>query len=49
VAAAIVIGSYFLAEDLKVRRPRRRGRPAAERPSAPPAMRKPRPALRSEI
>jgi high-affinity iron transporter len=40
VAAVLVIGSYFLAEELRVRRPRRRGAPAAEiaeRPSAPPA------------
>src|ERR1700760_2826632 len=40
VAAVLVVGSYFLAEELRVRRPRRRGaEPAeiAERPSAPPA------------
>ncbi len=36
VAAVLVIGSYFLAEELKVRRPRRRGLPAAARPSAAP-------------
>jgi high-affinity iron transporter len=41
VAAVLVVGSYFLAEELRVRRPRRRGAdPAeiAERPSAPPAV-----------
>jgi high-affinity iron transporter len=37
IAAALVIGSYFLAEELRVRRPRRRGDAAAVRPSAPPA------------
>jgi high-affinity iron transporter len=36
VAAALVIGSYFLAEELKVRRPRRRGERGARRASAPP-------------
>jgi high-affinity iron transporter len=35
-AAVLVIGSYFLAEELKVRRPRRRGEPAAVRPARPP-------------
>jgi high-affinity iron transporter len=39
VAAALVIGSYFLAEELKVRRPRRRGVRPAVRASAPPAVR----------
>ncbi len=37
VAAGLVVGSYFLAEELRVRRPRRRGARAAIRPSAPPA------------
>jgi high-affinity iron transporter len=40
VAAVLVVGSYFLAEELRVRRPRRLGADAseiAERPSAPPA------------
>jgi high-affinity iron transporter len=40
VAAVFVVGSYFLAEELRVRRPRRRGvevAEVAERPSAPPA------------
>jgi high-affinity iron transporter len=41
VAAALVIGSYFLAEELKVRRPRRQGGPPAPRPTAPPARRLP--------
>ncbi|MBV9818592.1 MAG: hypothetical protein JOZ07_09615 [Solirubrobacterales bacterium] len=36
VAAAVVIGSYVLAEEVRVRRPRRRGGPVAVRPSAPP-------------
>ncbi|MFZ0042157.1 MAG: FTR1 family protein [Solirubrobacteraceae bacterium] len=36
VAAGLVVGSYFLAEELRVRRPRRRGAPAAVRPSTPP-------------
>jgi high-affinity iron transporter len=35
-AAALVIGSYFVAEELKVRRPRRRGDRPAERSSEPP-------------
>jgi high-affinity iron transporter len=39
VAALLVIGSYFLAEEFRVRRPRRRGRPVAVRPSQPPAVR----------
>jgi high-affinity iron transporter len=37
IAALLVIGSYFLAEELKVRRPQRRGGQVAVRPSAPPA------------
>ncbi len=37
-AAAFVLGSYFLAEELKVRRPRRRGSSAAVRASAPPTV-----------
>jgi high-affinity iron transporter len=37
VAAVLVVGSYFLAEELKVRRPRRRGQqPTAVHPTAPP-------------
>ncbi len=39
LAAALVIGSYFLAEEMRVRRPRRRGAPAAVRPVAPPVAR----------
>jgi high-affinity iron transporter len=35
LAAAFVIGSYFIAEWLRVRRPRRRGEPAAAQRSAP--------------
>jgi high-affinity iron transporter len=37
LAAAVVIGSYFAAEWLKVRRPKARGERAAVRPLAPPA------------
>ncbi|MEO8689229.1 MAG: FTR1 family protein [Solirubrobacteraceae bacterium] len=37
LAAAFVIGSYYLAEYLKVTRPVRRGRQAAVRATAPPA------------
>src|ERR1019366_8886265 len=37
IAAVLVIGSYFLAEELRVRRPRRRGGSVAVRPNAPPA------------
>ena len=37
IAAVLVIGSYFLAEEIRVRRPRRRGGSAAVRPSAPPS------------
>jgi high-affinity iron transporter len=36
VAAILVIGSYFLAEELRVKRPRRRGAPVAVRATAPP-------------
>jgi high-affinity iron transporter len=36
-AATLVIGSYFLAGHIRVRRPRRIGEPAAQRPEAPPA------------
>ncbi|MGI8712449.1 MAG: FTR1 family iron permease [Solirubrobacteraceae bacterium] len=39
VAAVVVIGSYFLAEEMRVRRPRRRGGTVAVRPSAPPPVR----------
>jgi high-affinity iron transporter len=39
LAATFVIGSYFLAEELKVRRPRRQGRePTATRATAPPPV-----------
>lgn len=37
LAAAFVIGSYYAAEHLKVRRPARRGEPVAARAEAPPA------------
>jgi high-affinity iron transporter len=37
LAAALVIGSYFLAEEVRVRRPRRRGATPAVRPTAPPS------------
>jgi high-affinity iron transporter len=36
-AAILVVGSYVLAEHLKVRRPARRGAPVARRAQAPPA------------
>jgi high-affinity iron transporter len=36
VAIVLVLGSYFLAEQLRVRRPRARGLPAAARAQAPP-------------
>ena len=35
-AATLVVGSSVLAEQLKVRRPARRGAAAARRPEAPP-------------
>jgi high-affinity iron transporter len=38
VAVAVVVGSYFLAEELKVRRPRRRGDRAEAPAVAPPAI-----------
>jgi len=38
-AAAIVVGSYFAAEYVKVRRPRKRGEQAAVRPAEPVALR----------
>jgi high-affinity iron transporter len=38
VAAGLVIGSYYLAQELRVRRPRRRGAAVAVRPSGPPSL-----------
>jgi high-affinity iron transporter len=39
LAAVLVVGSYILAEELKVRRPRRQGRePVAVKATAPPAL-----------
>ncbi|HEY3727595.1 MAG TPA: FTR1 family protein [Solirubrobacteraceae bacterium] len=38
IAALLVVGSYFLAEELRVRRPRRRGGRVATRASAPPSQ-----------
>lgn len=38
LAAALVAGSYFLAEELKERGPRRRGQAAAQKATAPPAL-----------
>ena len=38
VAAVLVIGSYFLAEEMRVRRPRRQGGSVAVRPAAPPSV-----------
>jgi high-affinity iron transporter len=39
LAGLLVVGSYFLAEELKVRRPRRQGRePMAVKATAPPAL-----------
>src|SRR3954447_15955308 len=39
LAALLVVGSYFLAEELKVRRPRRQGRePVAVKATAPPSL-----------
>ena len=37
VAGAAVIGSYLVAEQVRVRRPRRRGLKVAERPEGPPS------------
>ncbi len=37
LATVLVIGAYFLAEERRVRRPRRRGQAPAVRPSTPPA------------
>jgi high-affinity iron transporter len=39
IAAVLVVGSYFLAEELRVRRPRRRGERPAVRAASPPALR----------
>ena len=36
LAAILVVGSYVLAEHLKVRRPARRGVAVARRPDTPP-------------
>jgi high-affinity iron transporter len=44
LAAALVVGSYLLAEEVRVKRPRRRGEKAAERATVPP----PRPIGASE-
>ena len=44
LAAAFVIGSYYLAEHLKVRRPLKRGEQPAVRADAPPAEAAPAPA-----
>lgn len=41
IAAGFVVGSYFLAEELKVRWPRRRGERGARRASRPPAAHAP--------
>jgi high-affinity iron transporter len=38
LAAAAVLGSYYLAEQLKVRRPKRRGQQPAVRPEKPPTQ-----------
>jgi high-affinity iron transporter len=38
VAAAVVLGSYFVAQDVRVRRPRLRGEMPAQRPEQPPAL-----------
>jgi high-affinity iron transporter len=38
VAAAVVLGSYVVAQDVRVRRPRRRGETPAQRPEQPPAL-----------
>ena len=38
IAAVLVIGSYVLAQEMRVRRPRRQGRAPAVRPSAPPLL-----------
>jgi high-affinity iron transporter len=40
VAAAVVLGSYFVAQDVRVRRPRLRGEAPARRPEQPPALAK---------
>ena len=46
LAAGFAVGSYFLAEELKVRRPRRQGQePVAVRPTEPPRSPAPAPAL----
>ncbi|MEI6448061.1 MAG: FTR1 family protein [Actinomycetes bacterium] len=38
LAAAFVIGSYYLAEYMKVTKPKREGKPVAQRAEAPPAQ-----------
>ncbi len=38
IAAVLVVGSYFLAEELRVRRPRRRGQRPAVRAASPPPL-----------
>lgn len=38
LAMLLVLGSYAVAEEMRVKRPRRRGQPAAVKPSAPPRV-----------
>jgi high-affinity iron transporter len=38
LAAILVVGSYFLAEEMRVRRPRRRGAQAGGTAGAPPPV-----------
>ena len=38
IAAAFVIGSYFLAEHVRYRRPVKQGRVPGQRPTAPPQL-----------
>ncbi|HEY7907819.1 MAG TPA: FTR1 family protein [Thermomicrobiales bacterium] len=49
LAALVVIGSYVLAEDLRVRRPRRRGATPAYRPEQPPAIAAAPTMMRNEV
>jgi high-affinity iron transporter len=46
LAVALVVGSYYGAEYVKVRRPRARGKETARRPEAPPQP-QPQPLLTS--
>ena len=48
IAAFVVVGSYFVAQDVRVRRPRLRGETPAQRPEQPPTIGAAPPTMRNE-